>query len=73
LIILWVYSFGSSTGRVITVSKDRYEEGEGSGTLYIRGHDTTKFDQDDGSPDWEEYTVPVNKSWKYIQVKAVHT
>ena len=27
------------------------------------------FLPDADSPDWEEYSIPVNKNWRYVQIK----
>jgi len=53
-----------------TVTIDKYGDGQGSGTTYIRGSNTI-FTQDAGAPAWEEYTVPVWKDWRYVQVKLL--
>ncbi len=66
-----VYDFTSSISRTITVTENRYGTGQGTATLQIRGDDTTAFLQADTSPSWVNYTVPVNKTWRYIQVRAI--
>jgi hypothetical protein len=69
-----VYNFGSSIARTITLTRNVYGTGQaesdpdGTVVLRIRGDDTTRFNQDDASPEWEEYSVPVSKTWRYIQV-----
>lgn len=65
-----VKDLGSVLTRMITVTIDKYGAGSGSYAIYIRGQATT-FNQDDGSPSWELYSAPINKDWRYIQVKLV--
>jgi len=67
-----VYDFGSVGSRTITVTENRYGTGQGTATLQIRGQNTT-FNQDDIGPSWENYTTPVNRSWRFIQVRADKT
>jgi hypothetical protein len=64
-----VYNFGNEDSRTITLTKDKYGSGAGTGTLQIRGRDTA-FTQDAAAPDWENYTIPVQKTWQFIQVRA---
>lgn len=52
----------------IEVTLDKYGSASGSFKTYIRGQ-AAIFGQDDGSPGWEEYTAPINKTWNFIQVK----
>jgi len=64
-----VYDFGVVISRLITLTSNRYGTGQGSASLEIRGQSTV-FLQDDVLPAWETYTIPVEKDWKYIQVRA---
>jgi len=57
--------------KLLTISFDDYASGSGSGTLYWRGHNTIRFNKEDVTPSWEEYTSPANKTWRYIQVRMV--
>lgn len=63
-----VYDLGSLTSRKFTLTENRYGAGLEDATLQIRG-DTVSFLQDDVLPVWEDYTVPVSKSWRYVQVR----
>lgn len=63
-----VYDFGDSTSRTYTLTSNRYGVGSGSATLQIRG-DTSSFVQDDDVITWENYTVPITRSWRYVQVR----
>ena len=36
--------------------------------LMIRG-DTASFLQDDDPPSWEEYSAPITRTWRYVQVR----
>ena len=64
-----VYDLGDSVERIYTVTENRYGTGQGSATLQIRGS-ADAFSQDDGEPpNWESYTEPVTRSWRYIQVR----
>jgi len=67
-----VYSYGNSMLRTYIVTRNRYGTGQGTATSYIRGS-TTKFNQDDVLPVWEIYLVPIEKNWKFIQVREVNT
>jgi len=63
---------GSVKNRIIVLTRDKYGSGSGSITIYIRGQ-ATSFNQDDGSPAWEEYTVQVKKDWRFIQTKVEYS
>jgi hypothetical protein len=66
-----VYDFGDTTNRTITLTENRYGTGSGTATLQMRGQETS-FNQDDGEPpNWENYSTPVNKTWRYIQVREM--
>lgn len=66
-----VYTFASSLTRTYTLTPNKYGTGQGgAATYYIRG-DTNPFAMGDVSPEWELYTVPVKKTWKYVQVRAI--
>lgn len=66
-----VYDFGNSSSRTITVTENRYQVGQGDANLQIRGDDAVIFAQDDATPTWEDYSAPIAKTWRYIQVRAV--
>lgn len=63
-----VYDFGNSDSRQYTLTKNRYGTGSGSSTLQIRG-DTVAFAQDNNIVAWENYTAPITRSWRYVQVR----
>lgn len=63
-----VYNLGSSATRKFTLTENRYGSGSGSAVLEIRG-DTSSFNQDADSPDWEIYSAPVSKTWQYVQIR----
>ena len=63
-----VYDLGSATSRKFTVTENRYGAGQNDATLQIRG-DANTFDQDDVLPAWENYTVPITRSWRYVQIR----
>lgn len=67
--VVWL---SNSETHYIRITKDIYSSGSGVGKFYIRGS-TTVFQQDDVSPTWEEWTAPVSKTWKYIQIKVIAT
>jgi hypothetical protein len=58
---------GNANSKTFTAQKDKYGTG-GSVTLSVRGS-ATSFAMFDGSPTWEEYTAPITRSWRYVQVK----
>lgn len=69
-----VYDFGSSAGRVITLTQNRYGTGQGTATLQYRGHDSTAFAQDSdevSGPTWQNYSAAVIQTWRYIQVREI--
>jgi hypothetical protein len=63
-----VIDTGNAKNKTITISTDRYGTGVGIGAVYIRGQ-ATSFAQGAALPSWEEYTTPVAKTWRWIQVK----
>lgn len=67
-----VKDLGSAESRNLALSYDDYASGLGSGTLYWRGQAASFFQDDDevSGPTWELYSVPTNKSWRYVQVLA---
>ena len=65
-----VYDFGNSNQRSYTLTENRYGSGQGIATLQIRG-DTAIFGQDAVSPSWENYSISINRSWRYVQVREV--
>ena len=66
-----VYDLTASQTRTLTLTRDGYGSGSGAVTLQIRGHDSTPFTQDAATPSWETYSAPVQKTWRYIQVRIV--
>jgi len=65
-----VYDLYNEDLRKYTVTLNRYGAGMGDATLQIRGS-TSSFVQDDVSPDWEDYTIPITRSWRYVQIRGV--
>jgi len=65
-----VYDFGNANARTYTLTENKYGSGSGSAILQIRGS-STPFNQDDISPSWETYTIPINREWQYIQVREI--
>jgi hypothetical protein len=63
-----VYDMGSIQTLIWTVTENRYGTGSGTAQLQIRGS-TTSFAQDDVTPSWENYSGPVEKTWRYVQVR----
>lgn len=66
-----VYDFGDSTARTITITENRYGTGQETATPQLRGSDDTPFLQDDVGPAWETYSVPISKTWRYIQFREI--
>lgn len=64
-----VMVYPDATHKLFTLTRDAYGSGSGNVKLSIRGQ-ATSFLWDDGSPSWEEYTAPVVKTWRYIQIKV---
>jgi len=68
-----VWHHGDGSSQTLTITLGRYAadpSGQGIFTTYIRGQ-ATLFSQDDGSPSWELYTAPTDKTWEYTQVRLV--
>lgn len=63
-----IYDMGSAITRQYTLTENRYGVGSGSAALQIRG-DVASFTQDDNVVDWEDYTVPISRGWRYVQVR----
>ena len=63
-----VKDLGYVGAKLITLATDTYESGSGTGELYIRGQDTT-FAIDAGTPVWTQYSAPIRKTWKFLQLK----
>jgi hypothetical protein len=63
---------GVNTGKWLSVSYN--STGNELIGIWWRGDNTTDFDQDAGSPSWEEYPFAAdgaNKDWRYIQVRVI--
>jgi len=64
-----VKDFGYTGNKLISFNTNTYESGSGTGTLSIRGQDTS-FLIDAATPTWEAYSTPIRKTWRYTQLKA---
>ena len=62
-----VYDLGSAVARTFTLTENVYGTGAEDAVLQIRGS-TTSFLQDAAVPVWEEYTAPISRVWRYVQV-----
>jgi hypothetical protein len=67
-----VYDFGDGVERTYVLTLNRYGSGSGAPVIQVRGQGTT-FNQDDVSPSWETYSVPVAKTWRYVQVRILYS
>jgi len=66
-----VVDLTNATERIYTITENLYGTGSGVATLQIRG-DTNVFLQDAGEPpNWENYTVPITRTWRYVQVREI--
>ena len=65
-----VYDLGSAASRKFTITENRYGTGTEDAQIQIRG-DTVAFLQDDDLPFWTDYTVPLSRTWRYVQVRAM--
>jgi len=63
-----VYDLGSLAARTFTLTPNAYGTGENNAVLEIRGS-INSFLQDDNVPVWEEYTAPISRVWRYMQVR----
>jgi hypothetical protein len=62
-----VYDLGNASTRTFTLTLNRYGTGTGVAISQIRG-DISSFTQDSVVPVWEEYTAPISRYWRYVQV-----
>jgi len=68
-----VYDTTTTGVKDFTLATDTWQEGTGSGTVYIRGQ-LGSFAWDDGTPAWVEITTTAEeKEWQYIQLKVTHS
>ena len=66
-----VIDLGVATELIFTLTENLYGTGSGSATLQIRG-DINVFTQDSGEPpNWENYAIPITRTWRYIQVREI--
>lgn len=65
-----VWDFGNGNNRLITITENRYQAGQGTATMQIRGQ-AGVFLQDDVGPAWENYVAPIAKTWRFIQLRAI--
>lgn len=63
-----VYDLGSAIARTFTLTENRYGTGAESAVLQIRG-DASTFTQDSNTIDWETYSSPISRSWRYVQIR----
>ena len=63
-----VYDHGSVATRTYTLSEHRYGTGDTEPVLQIRGSETV-FTQDALTPLWETYAAPIERAWRYVQVR----
>ena len=61
--------FPDSGYKVFTITRDAYGSGSGNTTISIRGQ-AESFLWDDGVPSWEEYSIPISRSWQHVQIKV---
>lgn len=54
--------------RTFTLLSNKYGFGSGSNVVSIRGSDTP-FDLHDPTPAWEPYTLPIVRTWSYVQAR----
>ena len=67
-----VMNTGSTDRKWLRITTDDYPTGLGSGTIYLRGQDTS-FNQDADEvtgPTWEVYTGLKSQTWRYMQVRV---
>jgi len=65
-----VKEYPDDSEKLFTITLNVYGSGSGNSKISLRGQ-TASFLWDDGEPpNWEVYTAPVNKTWRYIQIKV---
>jgi hypothetical protein len=68
-----VVDIGNANERTYELDENVYGTGSGVATLQIRG-DINVFTQDSAEPpNWENYTVPITRTWRYVQVREIKT
>lgn len=65
-----VYDQGSVGSRQYTLTSNRYGVGSSGALLQIRGSETV-FTQDAVLPQWETYSAPIARAWRYYQVREI--
>ena len=65
-----VYGFTSTVKKLFTLTTNRYQAGQGTATIQIRGS-ATYFTQDDNVISWIDYTAPTGYEWKFVQIRVI--
>jgi len=68
-----VYVFDDDTEKVFTITPNKYQAGQGTATLQIRGSADTYFEVDDNVIAWQNYTGTFHEDWKYVQIRVIKT
>jgi hypothetical protein len=63
-----VYDLIQTGIKIFTLTENRYGTGQGATTPQLRGSNTP-FLAADVTPSWENYTAPMAKNWRYVQVR----
>lgn len=64
-----VKEYPDNSEKTFTLTKDNYGAGSGNTIISIRGS-VNIFAWDNAVLEWEIYTVPVIRGWKYVQAKV---
>jgi len=65
-----VYDLVNYLNKKFTLILNRYQSGQGTAVLQIRGS-ATSFTQNDNVVEWITYTEEYHASWRYVQVRII--
>ena len=58
-----------NTEKTFTLTRDAYGDGDGNVKISIRGQLGAFLWGDGEPPNWEVYTIPITRTWRYVQLK----
>jgi len=67
-----VINTNNSDPKQFDITLNKYGFSSDAVITYIRGSESS-FNQLDSAPDWEIYTSPIYRVWRYIQLKMEYT
>lgn len=67
-----VYDLENTDSKKITLAKNEYGIGSDNFIIEIRG-DSSTFGRNDSTPTWITYSEPVDKTWRYLQIRIKYS